>query len=239
MGLNTKKTKAEVTNKKKQVKTAKKLKKKVASTMDWSHVHYVGQDYIELKKGKKIEHVVGIKITPIAIHLYDYDEQARWIRNYRSTINRLDKYKLYYPYVYTPINYDEELRHLTEELATHEDSDQIRELYQCEIDKYRQFAAMNMELEFFVCVKGKPGEILEDQLSDVFREFKRAGFKVKILRRLDYDNLIAYYFNNKIVNDFYFSRGVFEALEYEQVETEELYANIEEDAEVYNSSYSV
>ena len=66
---------------KKAKRDARKLSKKVASTLDWSHIYDITDNSIQLKKGKKQATVMGVKLSPHDIFIDDPEDQVRIIEN--------------------------------------------------------------------------------------------------------------------------------------------------------------
>ncbi len=191
----------------KKNKQKKIEKKKIQSTLDWLHIDKVHEQHVELKKGKKKEFVVGVKLVPHAIFLDSYHEQLRRIHLLRNAMNRLT-FDLWHGFVFNPVNLDTYLLMLVKQMAVESD-EVIKEMLQDDIDKAMAFTQVYRELEFFILIKNKPGKKLEDQYSQLLSAVKSAGFQFKPLTRLDFDNYIAHSFENQLVNNFYFSRGVF------------------------------
>lgn len=189
-------------------KNKKKIEmKKIKTTLDWLNVEKVNETSIELKKGKKQEYLIGLKIEPHSIFLDSYNEQSRRINLLRNAWNRLP-FPIWHGFVFNPVNLDSYLLNLAKQMSVEQD-DVIKEMLQDDIDKALTFTQIYRELEFFIMIKEKPGKALEDMYNQLLSAIKSAGFQYKKLNRIDYDNYISYAFENSIVNDYYFSRGVF------------------------------
>lgn len=189
-------------------KNKKKVElKKIKTTLDWLDVEKVNETSIELKKGKKQEYLVGLKIEPHSIFLDSYSEQLRRINLLRNAWNRLP-FTIWHGFVFNPVNLDSYLLNLAKQMSVEQDA-VIKEMLQDDIDKALTFTQIYRELEFFIMIKEKPGKALEDMYNQLLSAIKSAGFQYKKLNRIDYDNYISYAFENSIVNDYYFSRGVF------------------------------
>lgn len=212
-----KKNKKKVKQHKKQVKSAKT---EIKSTLGLLQIEQVNEYHVDLVKGKRHEIMLGIKLEPHALFLDNKQEQKRRIHLLRSALNRL-KFDIWHGFVFNPINLDVHLISLARQLNKETD-DVIREMLQDDIDKAQMFIQLYRELEFFMMIKGKAGKKIEDNYHQLQASMQSAGFKIKPLTRLDYDNYISYAFENDLVNDYYFSRGLFDdALETETVEEDE------------------
>lgn len=195
---------------KKKVKKAKKLKKQVKKTLDWIDVENVELNYLELKRNKKIEHVVGLKIIPPNILLADNQVKRIWVDRLREALNKTDLC-LYHSFVYSPINLDEHLSPLYARLEVEEDIN-LRSMLTNRIEQWNDFSKEYYELEFFIVIKGTPGDKFNKNFQKLLREYMSCGFDIRTLNTIDFENLISFSFNNDVINDFYFSRADFEAL---------------------------
>ena len=63
----------------KEKRNAEKLKKKVATTLDWMHIHDITNNSVILKHGKYRATVMGVKLSPHDIFIDDAEEQERII----------------------------------------------------------------------------------------------------------------------------------------------------------------
>ena len=81
-----------------------------------------------------------------------------------------------------------------------------------DMDKYSDFSKTHREKEFFVLIRNENEKILEKDYADLFRLWNNAGFSPKQLNRRDYYSLISFYFENSLINDYVFSRGLFSYL---------------------------
>lgn len=193
---------------KKEKKKKASEKKKIKSTLDWLQIDAVHEDYVELCYGKKKEIMLGIKLFPHDIFLDSYEEQRKRIHMLRNAMNRLP-FDLWHGFVFNPVNLDTYLLTLVRQIQSETD-EVIKDMLQDDIDKANAFIYAYRELEFFILLIGKEEKKLEDQYRLLQNAMKSAGFQIKTLNRLDYDNFIAYSFENQYINDYYFSRGVFE-----------------------------
>lgn len=217
---------------KKKAKKVKKLKKEVKKTLDWIDVEEIELNYIELKSNKKVEHVVGIKIVPPNILLSDNQVKKIWVERLRETLNKVELC-LYHSFVYSPINLDEHLAPLYARLNV-EENPVLRSMITNRIEQWNDFSKEYFELEFFILTKGTPCDSFTKNFRKLIREYSSAGFNVKTLNVIDFENLIAFDFNNDLISDFYFSRGEFEFLHEDYKEIQEY--NFENEA---NHEFSI
>lgn len=202
---------------KKATKEQEKVIKKSKTTLDWIDIENVHENYVELSKNKKAEVMVGIKIEPHSIFLDNKAEQNRSIHLLRSAFNRLN-FDIFHGFVFNPVNLDSHLMMLARQLMIENDG-VIKEMLEDDMEKAAAFIQNYRELEFFMMIKGKQGKKLEDQFHQLQVAMQNADLKIKILNRIDFDNLIAYQFENQMINDFYFSRGIFDLDTYMADET--------------------
>jgi len=196
---------------KKAKKDAKKLQDKVASTLTWSHIDEITDNSIRLKKGKKQATVMGVKLNPHDIFIDDLEDQRRIIENLRMALNKMP-FRMYFSFVYSPVNADDHIAKLMN--ADRIESDpMVKQMIQADFEKLIQFQNAYAELEFFVMIKERSEERLHKYFQEMKREFELAGFLPRTLNRYDYYNYLTYLYENPMINDYYFSRGVFSYLD--------------------------
>ena len=219
-----------MTNKNNKWATIAQIKKKwqvdknrrlAATTLSWIDVSEICPNHIVLKRNKVIEHVVGIKLEPKNIFMEEEATQKREVFRVRQVLNKMSNIELFHGYVHNPINLDEHIVTLIREMEGTEDS-AIRELIQEEINKFHWFGQNQMELEFFIFIKGSPGAKLDKAINELKNEYARAGFNPSLLNSIDFENYLAYYFENPLVNEYLLSRGPFG---YEEDEEEDELSN--------------
>ncbi|MFV0380760.1 MAG: hypothetical protein ACK5KR_00775 [Breznakia sp.] len=203
--------------KKQKKKSLKKKKKELKSTLEWMDIDSVHSHHIRLK-GKKNNMVIGVKLDPYSIFLNSPQEQSRRINIFRLALNRLH-FDLYHGYVFNPVNLDSYMSMLAGQ--QHRESDAaIMEMIDDDVEKAKAFIRDFRELEFFIMIKGTAGSKLDDQFHLLQTSLTNAKFTFKQLNRIDFENYIAYAFENPLANDFYFSRGIFgEEMEEMEVNT--------------------
>lgn len=194
----------------KQIRQAKKLKKKVASTLDWMDIEDIADDSIVLKAGKKLEYIKGIKVMPHQIFLDTEAEQARIVERLRVAHNKIIC-PIYWGFVFTPVNLDQYQAELLRRMNLETDA-LILGMLQDDYDKAAAFMKSYRELEFFLMVKGKTAEEIDKNLGSLYTEFYRAGMSPRVLNSSDFKNYLAYVFENPLINDYYFSEGIFAPL---------------------------
>ena len=191
-------------------KDALKVRKKIATTLDWVEILNVTDNAILLKKGKRTATVMGVKLSPHDIFIDDQEDQIRIIENLRMALNKMP-FKMYFQFVYSPVNADDHVANLLD--ADRIETDLIvKSMIQADFDKFAQFQAAYSELEFFVMIQDSDEGRLHKNFTEMKREFENAGFLPRILNRYDFYNYLTYVFENPMINNFYFSRGVFSYL---------------------------
>ena len=194
----------------KEKKKAEKLKKKVATTLDWMHIHDITNNSVILKHGKYRATVMGVKLSPHDIFIDDAEEQERIIENLRMALNKMP-FKMYFQFVYSPVNADEYETYLREKNRAETDR-VLKRMIEADFEKLFYFKYAFSELEFFVMIQESSEEKLYKNFEEMKREFAYAGFLPRTLDKYDYYNLIAYVFENPLANNFLFSRGAFSPL---------------------------
>lgn len=192
---------------KKAKKDLKKIKSKVATTLQWMDIEAVEDYHILLKKNKNEMIVKGIKLKPHNIFIDEPNEQARRLNKLRLCLNKITS-EMYFNFVFSPVNAEEHITNLLQQEMVEEDLE-CRKLIQNDIAKIENFKENFRELEFFVMIKEPDIKLAEKKFSELQYEFNEAGFNPKILNKRDYYNYLTYVFENPLINDFYYSRGIF------------------------------
>lgn len=192
---------------KKQIKNIKRWRKKVATTLDWMDVHEILDDMIILKRDKRMLYVKGIKVTPHQIFLDDPKTQAIIVDQLRMAHNKI-LCPLWWGYVFTPVNLNE---YMSDQIRAYQNEidPMIRDMIEDDMQKAEAFMEIYRELEFFIMVRGKNMDELQKNYMMLYSEIERAGMKPKDLNATDFKNYLAYLFENKVINDYYFSEGIF------------------------------
>ena len=113
------------------------MSKKVASTLNWSHIYDITDNSIQLRKGKKQATVMGVKLSPHDIFIDDPEDQARIIENLRMALNKLP-FRMFFSFVYSPVNADDHIANLMD--ADRIETDPIvKQMIQADFDKLVQF----------------------------------------------------------------------------------------------------
>ena len=185
----------------------KRNRKETATTLKWIDIEEVCEHHLRLK-GKKNNIVVGIKLDPHSLFLNSSAEQRKRIHLLRMSLNRLNM-DLWHGFVFNPVNLDSYVSVLSRQ-AIGETDPVILEMIDDDIEKAAAFIRDFRELEFFIMLKGTIGNKFEDQFHQLQVAIKGAMFSFKQLNRIDFDNYISYAFENTLINDYYFSRGIFE-----------------------------
>lgn len=205
-----KKEKKQLKEEKAKIKKAKSMHKKMATTMEWSDIERIEDNRIWLKRNDKEMSVVGVKITPRDI-LIDADYiQANIVNNLRIAFNKLNT-KIYWGFIFTPVDIDE---HISNLLMEEEKEENIirNNMIKNDFDKAIWFQESFRELEFCFLLKDSDERRLLKNYDNLVAEFIHAGFSLKQMGNEDFYNYLAYLFENPLINDFYFSRGVFDCL---------------------------
>lgn len=192
--------------KKKKIASYKKRMKKFYSTYDWVEIEDITDDYIQISNK---QYFFGIKIIPPKISTFDDVTIHHWVDKLNAVINStaLD---IYHFKIESPINIDAEVLELTEKIAKEKDVARMK-LYQNELENYRQLSIINPKVDYMEVVVGDINnkKFMKDW-DDFVRNLLHEQFEIEKLNKIDFDNFLAFVFENDMINDFYFSRNVFE-----------------------------
>lgn len=195
---------------KRQKKEAIKLKKNVSSTLKWMQIENIENDRIVLKHGNKRSYVAGVKIVPVNIFIKPENEQISIVNRLRTFYNVIN-FKIYHSFVFNPVNLDSQITQITRRIEA-EENPAIQEMLVDDLNKYMNFIRSWQELEFFITVMDSDEKKLKEKMEQLEDELNRAGFRISLLTRIDYENYTAYLFENSLLNDYLFGRGAFEIL---------------------------
>lgn len=191
----------------KQKKAAKKIRKTVATTLRWMDIKSVKDEEIVLERNNKTAYIQGIKLTPHNIFLDEPEIQQMMINQLRQVFNQINM-DLYFAFVYSPVDVDDNIALLKQAMQT-EDDMTIRNMLSADINKYRKFVATHKEKEFFIMIRDTDKKRLKKNLQDLSGYFASANMFPKQLNQRDFYAYIMYVFENTLINDYVFSRGVF------------------------------
>lgn len=195
--------------------SARKLQKKVSTTLRWMDIRKIDSDKIILSKAHEKWYVRGIKLTPHNIFIDDEPTQWRWIQDIRKCLNCAPD-EMWMETVYAPVNCDRWINDLKGKQAMETDI-QCHKLINSNLQKIYDFQRTHREKEFFLMIRNKDEKILAKELDDLFYSWQQAGFSPSYLNERDYYSLIEYYFENSLINDYCFSRGDFSYLNHEMI----------------------
>lgn len=210
---NRKMTRNEIAEKKKiekNKKVATKIRKELNSTLNWMDIRSVESDRIILQRNKKKVIIKGIKLKPHNVFLDDEAEQVQWCENIRFALNQL-QCDLWFGFVYSPVNLDAYLNQLNGELAI-EDDLTCQEMINVDLKKAYTFQKTHKEKEFFLLIRDDDEKRLYKNLEDLKSHWFNAGFEPQELNQRDYYSYITFVFENNLINDYVFSRGLFSYL---------------------------
>lgn len=202
--------------KQKEIRKAKHTKKKLATSLSWSHVERIRNNMIVLKSKKKEEYVLGIKLIPRNLFIENSNAQILAINQIRSVLNQIN-FKLYWAVCHNPVNLDAHLSELSRQMQEEEDP-VIWEMIENDFEKAAWFQQTHVEIEFFLMVKDHNYENCVKKYNQLVGLFLSTGYRFKELDDFDYENYLAYLYENPMINNFYFSHGIFSSLKDEDYE---------------------
>ena len=202
--------------KQKEIRKAKHTKKKLATSLSWSHVERIRDNMIVLKSKKKEEYVLGIKLIPRNLFIENSSAQILAINQIRSVLNQIN-FKLYWAVCHNPVNLDAHLSELSRQMQEEEDP-VIWEMIENDFEKAAWFQQTHVEIEFFLMVKDHNYENCVKKYNQLVGLFLSTGYRFKELDDFDYENYLAYLYENPMINNFYFSHGIFSSLKDEDYE---------------------
>lgn len=228
----TKLEKRKVNELKHKKKEAIKTKKKIASTLDWCNIEEVEENGIVISKGKIRYYVKGIKLYPHNIFMDEPEQQARLVNKLRICLNKCPS-GMYFGFVHNPVNADDHIAELLDADRI-EDDYTVKQMIDADFNKIYSFQDTFRELEFFIMIRDKDPNNLIKRYTDLFSEWKNANFLPRELNKRDYYNYIDYCFENPLINDYYFSRGMFTSLNQEYLIGAEDELCLKDDTEEFN-----
>ena len=195
---------------KKVVKQAEKQKKYCSTALEWSDIEMIDGDAIHIRDGSTRERIIGLKVTPRNIFIDTSYVQARIVNNLRIIFNKI-RFPIYWGYVFVPVQIDDHISMLLRE-ETQEEDPRIRAMIQNDFEKVTWFQDTHRELEFFLMLRDEDEATLMKNYDELVAELQYAGFRTKDLNMHDLYDYVAYMYENPLINDYYFSRGVFSCL---------------------------
>lgn len=155
-----------------------------------------------------------MKIVPYDIFLASPIDQKRIIGQLRKLYNNI-AFDLYHGFVFNPVDLSHHLAQLSYQYE-YETDDVRKQMLLDDMDKALMFIDTFKELEFFIFVKEYSEKKLEKNYGQLKRELSNTSLEYKELNLTDYENYIANVFENKLLNDYYFSKGEFKFVEGEE-----------------------
>ena len=189
---------------KKKNKLSNKINKKIKTTLNWCDVKEIHDDYVLLNGNY---YVKGIKLSPINIHLFSKETSVSFFNNFRSILNKI-KLPLYFCFVKTPVDISSATSNIYN-LGKKEDNNLILNLLNNDLEKYEMFKELTNELEFHIYIRSNDLKDLNDNFNLVYNDFASIGFYIKKLVKKDFLNYFNFLFENPLINDYYFTRGIF------------------------------
>lgn len=190
--------------------SARKLQKRVATTLRWMDIKRIDADKMVVGNGKTMYYVRGIKLTPHNIFIDDEATQWRWIQDIRRCLNSAPE-EMWLEIVYAPVNCDRWINDLKSR-QTEETDIQRHKLINSNLQKIYDFQNTHREKEFYLMIRNTDLKVLAKELDDLYYAWQNAGFAPTVLNERDFYSLVAYYFENTLINDYCFSRGDFSYL---------------------------
>lgn len=201
-------------------KKAAKLYANVATTLDWSHIDRIEDNRVYLSNGSEKAMVMGVKITPRNILIDNQSVQVNLINNLRIAFNKIH-FPIYWGFIFTPVDIEDHINTLLRE-EMEEDDLRIKKMIHNDFEKALWFQDNYRELEFCFMLQENDEATLYKRYDELVAELNAAGFTLLQMNDNDYYNYIAYLYENPMINDFYFSRGVFSCLMEDPVVSQEI-----------------
>ena len=200
-------------------KSAKTIKRKLATTLSWMDVADVLDGKIILKRDKKKMIIKGVKLSPHDIFIEDIPEQIRLIDRLRMGLNAAPN-EMWFSFVYAPVQIDQHLNNL-DDAAENETDPVCHAMIEADREKAEWFISNYSELEFFVLVRDVDEERLDKKMADLIAGMRQGSMFPQILTDRDYYNYLSFVFENPTINDYVFTRGIFSYLNQNFVWNEE------------------
>lgn len=204
-------TRAEIKQAKQLAKTQKaekELQKKVTkTTLSWLDLYSIEQDKMLI--GKNPKHLLikkGIKLTPHNIILDDENTQNNLINGIRQAMNGIPC-PMDFLVVYSPVNCDVHINKINSLMV--EEEDIVRQqMLSDDLEKVYNFQTYHKEKEFFILIEDYDEKVLDKNLADLYGYWRNAGLDPKYLNIRDFYSLVSHAFDNPMINDYKFNRGI-------------------------------
>ncbi len=203
----TKAEKKEAKDLKRAQRIAKKMRNETATTLRWMDLQKVEDDRVIVARGSKKYIIKGIKLTPNNIFISRTEEQRRWIENISFSLNSGPK-EMWFEFVQAPVNCDRWINVMQEQMRNEPDYT-LRSLINTDLNKIYDFQATHKEKEFYILIRNQDERILDKDFTDLIRLWNSAGFSPKQLNKRDYYSLVQYYFENDLITNYTFTRGIY------------------------------
>lgn len=184
-------------------KNAAAMHKKMSTTLRWMDIQEVDEDHIVIDRNGKHATIKGIKLTPNNIFIDQTAEQRQFVEGIRLCLNSAPS-TIWFEFVQAPVNVDQWINDLRDD-RDNETDPACRKMITADMDKYADFSRTHREKEFYVMVRNEDPKILDKDFADLFRLWSNAGFNPVPLNKRDFYSLIAFYFENNMINDYVFS----------------------------------
>lgn len=230
--------KQELKENKKKVKNTTKIYNKIKSTLDWCDIKKISDQGVFL--GKDLKTVVkGIKLTPKNLFLDTLEKQQFFINTVRTSLNNFN-FDVFFSFVYIPINFDQAKALIFSQQKENRNNRRILNLLQHDEEKIDHFKRSNYEVEFHIYVRDHDPKHLERKFASIITEFTKMGLYDRVLIKRDYLNYINYLFENPLINDFYFTRGIFRWLpEAKFMEEHQVFESFEDESEDFTLTLGI
>jgi|GEM_PF-3523803 len=167
----------------------------------------------------------GCKLLPPMIR--DDTDREVYIQRMRSVYNNA-KIPFYCFKILSPISIGEHIQELDSKIIDYEQSVNANQIIGDEQENYFHLADVNPRSEFIIMVKGDLNNKSFMKKANDFFNYLFHNFSCKYLNQMDCENILAYWFENDLINDYYFSNGVNRDIQEYKI-TEEAYQDYQDE----------
>lgn len=189
-------------SKKKQEKQLKKKAKAMASTLNWLDVESIEHNMCIINDGGTKYYVRGIKVHPLNIHMLNHLDNDRVIESLATALNKMN-FKIYWKFVYQLPDLDNQNHNLMRMMKNEEDK-AILDIGNMFLNYHEWFVSNYKEISFYFIVMENE-KMIDKVYSDLKRFMSDTRLHITPMNNSDFRNMIAYDFDNPVIDDYYFS----------------------------------
>lgn len=189
--------------------SVKQLDSYFSTCKDLLEFESVEDYYIQINKNL---YMVGVEIIPPKLSASSYQDKIMWVQRYNNVLNTT-QLLIHHTTIMSKIDIDKELFDLRNKIAKEPDA-AIQTDLMMEYENYETLAASYPRNRFFELVIGniQDKKFIKD-IEDLYNSYRINGFHIKELGRFDFLDYLSYVFENPLITNYHFTRGLFDYVE--------------------------